>query len=221
MEHRNETAPTDRCRLIVCVPAIGEAERLLQEALAGGDIASVILLRGDLDEAAYLRHCNQLVPIAQAGEAAAIVCDDSRVMGRANADGLIIGNGSQDLHDLVARFSSHKIVGCSGLMDRHKALEVGEANPDFLFFGRPDGDIKPEAHPKNLALGEWWSRIIEIPCVVMGGSALESVVECAATGVEFVALGIAVFSHVDGPREAVRVANALLDANGPRFDQQN
>jgi thiamine monophosphate synthase len=52
----------------------------------------------------------------------------------------------------------------------------------------------------------------------MGGSAIESVVECAASGAEFVALGLAVVSCTDGPREAVRKANELLDQHAPLFE---
>jgi len=131
---------------------------------------------------------------------------------------VFIETPGNDARELVARFSPQKIVGFGSAKDRHRALELGEANPDFVFFGRTDGDIRPEPHPKNLALAEWWSELVEIPGVVMGGSAVESVVECAATGVDFVALSLAILSHTDGPAAAVRRANELLDENAPIFE---
>ena len=203
----------ERCRLVLVVPPLENATELLQSALSGGDVASVILAGDGMEPAAYLAHCQALVKIAQEAGAAALVVDDTQAMGRSGADGIFLTRPDHDLKALVARISPQKIVGCGGARERHRALEIGEANPDFLFFGKLDGDIKPQPHPKNLALADWWSQMIEIPCVVMGGSAVESVVECVASGAEFVALGLAVFACTDGPQSAVREANRLIDEN--------
>lgn len=214
------SAPRDvsmRCRIVFCMPPLPDAASLLDDALGGGDVASVMLLRGELDDVAYQDHCARLVPIAQGHDVAALVCDDTRALGRVNADGIFLSSGGNDPVELIARFSTQKIVGCGGIKDRHRALEIGDANPHFVFFGKPDGDIRPQAHPKNLALAEWWSQMIEIPCVVMGGSSLETLVECAASGAEFVGLGLAVFSHTDGPGAAIREANRLLYEHAPIF----
>ncbi|RVD12740.1 thiamine phosphate synthase, partial [Mesorhizobium sp. M4B.F.Ca.ET.017.02.2.1] len=79
-------------------------------------------------------------------------------------------------------------------------------------------DNKPEPHPRNLSLGQWWAEMIEIPCIVMAGSELASVEAVAATGAEFVALSSAVFADGTDPRAAVAAANALLDETAPRFE---
>lgn len=209
-----------RCRLVLVVPALPGAERILSEALQGGDIATVILPAGSLEEVAYQRHCESLVKLAQQAGTAALIAGDTRVAGRTGADGILAETPGENARDLVARFSPHKIVGFGGARERHRALELGEANPDFMFFGKTDGDIRPEPHPKNLAMANWWSHLIEIPCVVMGGSSVDSVVDCAASGAEFVALGLAVVSCTNGPREAVRRANELLDLHAPDFETE-
>jgi len=209
--------PPRRCRLVLVAPARPQSAQALAQALAGGDVASVIISRGELDETAYRAHCAAIVPVAQAANAAALVCDDTQAMGRSGADGVLLASATANLAETIARFSPHKIVGCGSARDRDRALELAAAGPDFLFFGRTDGDIRPEPHPKNLALARWWAEMIEMPCVVMGGSAVDSVVECAATGSDFVALGLAVFSHTDGPQEAVALANRLLDERAPPF----
>jgi thiamine-phosphate pyrophosphorylase len=203
---------------MLIVPPLPNAAQIIGEALQGGDVASVVLTQGALDENTYQKHCEQLIkPIQEAG-AAALMAGEPRLAARSGADGILVETPGDGARELVARFSPHKIVGLGSAKERHRALELGEANPDFMFFGRTDGDIKPEPHPKNLAMADWWSHMIEIPCVVMGGSAIESVVECAASGAEFVALGLAVVSCTDGPREAVRRANALLDEHAPIFE---
>ncbi len=182
-------------------------------------MASVILAANEMGEHEFLDHCKTLIPIVQDNDAAALVAGDSRAFGRAGADGILIESGLDELNDALARFSPHNIVGCGNVRDRHRALKVGEANPDFIFFGNLDRDIKPEPHRKNLALADWWAHLVEIPCAVMGGNSLESVIDIALSGAEFAVLSKAVFDHQDGPEVAVRKANELLDEFGPIFDE--
>jgi thiamine-phosphate pyrophosphorylase len=214
------TEPEDRCRIVLIVPDDADAEnqaKRLADALSGGDVASVILPQYGLDDQAFQKRAETLVSIIQDAGAAAIICGDSRVAGRAKADGLHMDGSIEDLGDAIEKFTPKLIVGAGGAADRHSALEVGERRPDYIFFGRFDGDIKPEAHPKNVALAEWWASMIEIPCIAMGGSDAESVVAVAESGAEFVALRRAVFDAQDGPAAAVARANALLDEKAPRF----
>lgn len=214
------TATEDRCRLVLIVPKGGAEEqaRLLGDALKGGDVASVILPQYDLDDMAFQKWAALLVPVAQGAGAAALIADDSRVAGRVKADGLHITGNAQALAEAVEKFTPKLIVGGGNATERHTALEMGDTGPDYLFFGKLDGDIKPEAHPKNLALGEWWAEMVEIPCIVMGGTDLSSALAVAETGSEFVALSRAVFEHAAGAAAAVAEVNALLDEKAPRFE---
>ncbi len=213
-------SPEDRCRLVLIVPQgedAGLQAKALEDALRGGDVASVIIPQYALDDDSFQKRAEVLVPIVQAAGAAALVAGDSRVAGRVKADGLHVIGGMEPLAEAVEKFTPKMIVGGGNADDRHKALEQGEANPDYIFFGKLEGDIKPEPHPKNVALGEWWASMIEIPSIVMGGSDVASVVAVAESGVEFVALRQAVFAHAGGPAQAVAEANALLDEKAPRF----
>lgn len=213
-------SPEDRCRLVLIVPQAEDAglqTKALEDALRGGDVASVIIPQYALDDDSFQKRAEVLVPIVQAAGAAALVAGDSRVAGRVKADGLHVIGGLEPLAEAVEKFTPKMIVGGGNADDRHKALEQGEANPDYIFFGKLEGDIKPEPHPKNVALGEWWASMIEIPSIVMGGSDVASVVAVAESGVEFVALRQAVFAHAGGAAQAVAEANALLDEKAPRF----
>ncbi|MBD8686502.1 MULTISPECIES: thiamine phosphate synthase [unclassified Rhizobium] len=214
------SAPKNRCRLVLIVPAHDDAEhqaKMLQDALRGGDVASVIIPQYGLDDATFQKLAEVLVPIVQEAGAAALVAGDSRTASRVKADGLHVLGGTEALAEAMESFSPKLIVGGGNADDRHKALEQGESNPDYMFFGKLEGDIKPDAHSKNLALGEWWASMIEIPAIVMGGSDVASVVAVSETGVEFVALRDAVFGHAGGAAQAVAEANALLDEKAPRF----
>ena len=60
--------------------------------------------------------------------------------------------------------------------------------------------------------------MVEIPCVVMGGQAIGSVVDVAESGAEFVALRHCVFADPQKAAMMVAEANALLDQKAPRFE---
>jgi len=210
--------PPNRCRIVLISPAGESADGFaakLNAAIAGGDIASIILPPNGMDEASYQAFAERIVPIAQAAGIAAIVVDDTRIAGRVKADGIHIDAGKAALAEAVERFQSEMAVGAGGVKSRDDALELGEERPDYVFFGRFGYDNRPEAHQRNLSLGGWWAEMIEIPGIVMAGSDLASVETVAATGIDFVALSSAVFAEGVDPRDAVARANAILDASAP------
>ncbi|UVC12066.1 thiamine phosphate synthase [Rhizobium sp. TH2] len=209
-----------RCRLVLIAPEIAEpdeAARIMADALKGGDVASVIIPQYGLDDTAFQKLAEKLVPVVQQAGAAALISGDSRTAGRAKADGLHIAGGVEKLGEAIEKFTPKLIVGGGNAQERHRALEIGELGPDYIFFGKLDGDIKPEAHPKNLALGEWWASLIEIPCIVMGGTDPASVLDIAETGAEFAALRLAVFAEPGRAAAIVQEANAILDQKAPRL----
>lgn len=210
--------PPERCRIVLVIPENGNGPDALGKALSGGDVASVILPQYGLGEQEYQKRAAELCPIAQKAGAAFIIAGDSRIAGRIGADGIHVETGKADLEDAIAATKGRVIVGAGGIKTRHQALELGEAQPDYLFFGKFGFDTKAEPHPRNIALGRWWAEMVEIPCIVMAGDTVGSVVEVAQSGADFVALGNAVFNDEDAPAERVGEANALLDAHAPKFE---
>ena len=216
-----EATPPNRCRIVLIAPA-GETpeqfEARLRQAIAGGDIASLIVPAFGRDEAAFQAFAARIVPVAQDAGIAVVIADDTRIAGRVGADGIHLECDREDLEEAIERHQAKMMVGVGGAKTRDDALELGEARPDYMFFGRFGYDNKPEPHNRNLALGRWWAEVVEIPCIVMAGSDIASVEAVAATGAEFVALSSAVFGDGIDPRQAVEKANALLDETAPRFD---
>lgn len=212
-----DAAIPNRCRLVlIAFPGAEPAHSLAQisEALGGGDVASVVLARGAAAEKDYQSFCERAVPVIQAAGAAALVVDSTQIAGRAKADGIHVTGSVSDVKDAVHLLSPRLIVGAASSGTRDDALDKGELRPDYIFFGKLDGDTHPDAHPKNLELGEWWAAIIELPCIVMGGYLPESVRSISKSGAEFAALSAAVFGEGRDPRGQVMAANALLDEAG-------
>lgn len=211
----------ERLRLVLVAPETEDADaaaRMIGDALKGGDVASVILPQYGMDDSRFQKLAEKAIPVIQGAGAAALVAGDSRVAGRARADGLHIAGGVGELAEAIEKHAPKLMVGGGNAQDRHHALEIGELQPDYIFFGKLDGDIKPEAHPKNLALAEWWASMVEIPCIVMAGTDPSSVLAVAETGAEFAALRLAVFSEPGRAAAVVQEVNALLDEKAPRFE---
>ena len=183
----------------------------LEKALSAADIAAV-LIAGLAEEQEMVSVVEALVPLVQSYGAAALIENHSGVAARTKADGVHISGSKGELQSAIERFRPQQIVGAGGLDNRHAAMQAGECGVDYVFFGRPHGDIRPEPHPKNIALAEWWSSIFEIPAVVMAGQDITSVADVAATGAEFVALQSACWNYDGGPAEAVAYAEELAGA---------
>ncbi|RUW22457.1 MULTISPECIES: thiamine phosphate synthase [unclassified Mesorhizobium] len=213
----NEATPPNRCRIVLIAPPLATAEHICA-AFEGGDVASLILPDNGMDDAAFQAFAEKIVPVAQGAGIAVIIAGDSRIAGRVHADGIHVEANRRELAETIERLADKMMVGAGGAKTRDDALQLGEERPDYMFFGRFGYDNKPEPHPRNLSLGEWWAQMIQIPCIVMAGSELASVETVAATGAEFVALSSAVFADGTDPRAAVAAANALLDETAPRFE---
>jgi thiamine-phosphate pyrophosphorylase len=214
------TEVVNRCRIVLIAPRMDDLpklESLLAGAIGGGDVASLMLPAYGDGEAAFQHRAEVLVPMAQAHGIAVMVEGDTRVAGRVGADGLHFEGRKDALEELIGKFQGRMMIGTGGAKSRDDALELGEARPDYIFFGRFGYDNTPAPHPRNLTLGRWWAEMIELPCIVMAGNDIASVEAVAATGAEFVALSSAVFAEDADPAERMAAANALLDGTAPRF----
>jgi thiamine-phosphate pyrophosphorylase len=211
----------DRCRLVLIAPKADDADALakkIADAVSGGDVASLILPRYDHDQDGYQNRAERVIERLGDRDVAVILSGDTRIAGRVGADGIHLESGQRDIADAVERLQSRMIVGAGGAKTRHEAMEIGEARPDYIFFGRFGYDTAPEPHPRNLSLGEWWAELVEIPCIVMGGNTIESARTVAETRAEFVALSSAIFADGADPAERVSAVNVLLDQHAPVFE---
>ncbi len=208
-----------RTRLCLVTPPVVDPATfpaVLQAALAAGDVAT-LFVTGDGSAASTQRIAEVLIPVAQSAGTAGIVLNDTRLLGRAGADGVHIDTGMADLASTMERFRGKKIVGAGGLRSRHDAMQAGEREPDYLFFGKLDGDTADTIFPKALDLAQWWSGLFEIPAVVMGGHSTASALEAAEAGIEFIALRTAIWEHPEGPAAAVAEANRILAGEIPAW----
>lgn len=204
----------ERCRLVLTLPqslVMAFDVDVVRQALAAGDVASIIVPRFELDEQAYQKVLESVMGAAEGSQTAIMAVDDTQIAGRAGVDGIHITGSQPVLEEVIEKFGNQMIVGCGGANTRHDALRRGEADPAYLYFGRFEKDIMPQPHDKNLEIATWWSQMVEIPCIVMGGNDVETIGQAAQTGADFVALSHAVFGDGKQAGQAVERASALLE----------
>jgi len=55
-----------------------------------------------------------------------------------------------------------------------------------------------------------WSLVTEVPCVAIGGITADNAKPLIDGGADFIAVSNAIWTHPQGPAEAVKAFNALL-----------
>lgn len=170
-----------------------------KDALAGGDIASVLLCTAGGDKESIRDAIRGLCPSAQAAGVAFLVEGHADLAAELGCDGVQVPAGAQELRSARRILGSDRIVGADCGASRHLAMVAGEQDCDFVAFKAQELD----------ALA-WWAELMEIPCIACGDVTLGTAPAIVATGVEFLAADRAVWDHPEGPQAAVAAFNALL-----------
>ncbi|MCK7613156.1 thiamine phosphate synthase [Roseibium sediminicola] len=200
---------------LVTPPAFDTADiaQKLQQAFRGGDIACVLIYMPGAGTKDVQATADVLVPIIQAGGAAAIVYRDTQAAGRSGADGVHVDTSLEDLKLAVESFQPDRIVGTGGTKLKHDSMEWAETGVDYLFFGKLDLAEKDCAHDKTLRNASWWAELFETPCVAMAGNCLDTLGDVAATGADFVALKDAIWQSDTEISSLIAHANTILEAH--------
>lgn len=206
----------ERTRLYLITPPAFEPaafSRALEAALAGGDVAAVQLRLKDAAEADILRAGQALKPIVQAAGAAFFLNDRPDLALQLDADGVHVGQSDTPYAEARRILGPDRVVGVTCHNSRHLAMEAAEAGADYVAFGAffPT-DTKTPSHWAEPEILEIWQETMETPCVAIGGINLQNAAALAKAGADFLAVANSVWTHPEGPGEAVRAFNALFDA---------
>lgn len=209
---------TDTCRLyLVTPPALDPLafRDALAAALDAGDVACVQLRLKEADDDAVRRAVDALRPVAQSRDVAFLLNDRPDLAVATGCDGAHVGQTDMKA-DQARRILGDLTMGVTCHDSRHLAVEAGEAGADYVAFGAffptATKDAPARADPEIL---EWWSSLMEIPCVAIGGITAENCAPLVRAGADFLAVVGAVWNHADGPAVGVRELNrAVAEARG-------
>jgi thiamine-phosphate pyrophosphorylase len=204
---------TPPCQLYLISPLEvgGDFPAKLEAALAAGPVAAFQFRVKGIDQHDAAALAEPLQAICAAHDVAFIVNDSVSLAKRLNADGVHIGQGDGDVADARAQMGKKFQIGVTCHNSRHLAMEAAEAGADYVAFGAFYPTTTKEVdHIAELDTVEKWSRVMEIPCVAIGGITPENAKPIIEAGADFIAVSNAVWNHAAGPADAVKALNALL-----------
>jgi thiamine-phosphate pyrophosphorylase len=210
---------TAACRLYLISPERIEHPSIfadgLRAALAGGDVAAFQLRLKDVDDAAIARAADTLRPICQQRDVAFIMNDRPDLAAKLDCDGVHVGQEDMSCAEARRIVGPDLQVGVTVQASRHLAMEAAEAGADYVAFGAFfPSTTKAVTTPADLGIIEWWSGLMEVPCVAIGGITVGNAGPVIAAGADFLAVAGGVWNHPEGPEAAVRAFNALFAATG-------
>ena len=186
----------------------------LRAALDGGDVAAFQLRLKNVDDAAIARAADTLRPICQQRDIAFILNDRPDLAARLDCDGVHIGQDDMPYREARQLVGPQRQVGVTCKASRHLAMEAAEAGADYVAFGAFFASTtKTVSAPASLEIIEWWSGLMEVPCVAIGGITVENCRPLVAAGADFLAVAGGVWNHKDGPQAAVRAFNEIFSAH--------
>ncbi len=204
---------TPACQLYLISPldVAGDFPARLEAALSAGPVAAFQFRVKDVDQHEAAALAAPLQAICAAHDVAFIVNDSVSLAKRLNADGVHLGQSDGDIADARAQLGKAFQIGVTCYNSRHLAMEAAEAGADYVAFGAfYPTTTKNVEHVAELDTVEKWSRVMEIPCVAIGGITLQNAKPIVDSGADFIAVSSAVWNHPDGPAAAVKAFNALL-----------
>jgi thiamine-phosphate pyrophosphorylase len=205
---------SQRCRLYLITPPTLEPiafAETLRRALDGGDVASLQLRLKDAGEDEIRRAAEVLMPVAQRAGAAFILNDRPDLAAKLGADGVHIGQDDMPYAQARELMRPDRVVGVTCHDSRHLAIEASEAGADYVAFGAffPT-DTKDAKTRADIELVAWWSDVMVVPCVAIGGITVANARPLVEAGADFLAVSAGVWNHDQGPAAAVRAFNALF-----------
>lgn len=204
------------CQLYLISPLNvgGEFPDQLQSALEAGPVAAFQFRVKDMDAEEAVRLAEPLKAICDAHDVAFIVNDDVALAKRLDADGVHLGQGDADLKYARAQLGDQVQIGITCHDSRHLAMEAGEGGANYVAFGAffPTQTKETNYRPE-VDLLQWWSKIMEIPCVAIGGITPDNCQPLIDAGADFLAVSGSVWNDPKGPAYAVQRFSEILPQN--------
>lgn len=201
-------SPPASCRLYLVTPPRLDAAAFSSElaaALDGGDVACVQLRLKGADDDAIRRAAEVLRPVVQARDVAFLLNDRPDLAAELGCDGVHVGQQDTPYPQARRQVGADAIVGVTCHASRHLAMEAADAGADYVAFGAffATTTKRPQA-AADVDVLQWWSTLMTVPCVAIGGITAGNCASLVAAGADFLAVCASVWEHPEGAAAAVR-----------------
>jgi thiamine-phosphate pyrophosphorylase len=205
------------CRLYLITPPrlddLSAFAETLKGTLDAGDVACLQIRLKEVGDDAIRRAADVLLPICHAKDVAVLMNDRPDLAKKTGCDGVHVGQEDMPYKKARALLGPDAMIGVTCHDSRHLAMMAGEDGADYVAFGAMFPTETKEAPTlADTELLRWWSSVMLIPSVAIGGITVDNCREVVETGTDFIAVSSGVWAHPEGPAAAVKVFNALFEA---------
>lgn len=183
----------------------------LAAALDAGEVACLQLRLKDVDDDTILRAADAVLPVCHQRGIPLLMNDRPDLGVKSGCDGCHVGQEDASYAEARRIMGPGAQIGVTCKASRHLAMEAGEAGADYVAFGAffPSG-TKDNTTPAPIEIIEWWSQMMTLPCVAIGGITAENCRPLVEAGADFLAVIGAVWGHPEGPAAGVKAFEAVL-----------
>ena len=206
---------TADCRLYLVTPVTAGAgfADTLARALDAGDVAAVQLRLKDADDDAWRRAIDALRPVAQSRGVSFLLNDRPELVRATGSDGAHVGQTDTPAREARLVMGPDATLGVTCHDSRDLAMQAGEDGADYVAFGAFFPTATKEAPTRaDVSLLAWWSELMELPVVAIGGITAANCGALVTAGANFLAVVGAVWAHPEGAAAGVRAMNAAIAA---------
>ena len=202
------------CRLYLITPPRIEPTAFaltLEAALDAGDVACLQLRLKHAEDDEIRRAADVLRPLAQARDVAFLMNDRPDLALETGCDGVHVGQEDASYAEARRMVGANATVGVTCHDSRDLAIEAADAGADYVAFGAffptATKDAKAATTPDIV---QWWSEVMTVPCVAIGGITVANCAPLVRAGADFLAVVGGVWDYAEGPAAAVGAFNETI-----------
>ena len=206
------------CRLYLITPPQFDPSvflDMLARALDGGDVAALQLRLKGADDDAQRRAAEVLLPLCKDRDVPLLMNDRPDLAAETGCDGVHIGQEDGDYHQARDTVGNDAIVGVTCHDSRHLAIEAAAQGADYVAFGAFFPTTTKRAKSSSpVEILEWWSDLMVVPVVAIGGINIDNVAPVVEAGADAICVTAAVASASDPEAAANAMVETIRAAGG-------
>lgn len=176
------------------------------------DRVSVACLRLSLstrDEDKIARTADSLREVTHARDVAIVIDGHPLLVERLGLDGVHLTDGARSVRKMRKDLGADAIIGAFCGNSRHDGMTAGEMGADYVSFGPVGATTLGLGTQAEIELFQWWSEMIEVPCVAEGALD-EGLIRALAPHTDFFGLGDEIWLSEDPAAMLARFHAAML-----------
>jgi thiamine-phosphate pyrophosphorylase len=164
-------ADADRPQITLITPPTLDLDIFPDRLAAVLDSVGIACLRLSLasrDEDTILRTADACRVVAHERDVAIVIENHVLMVERLGLDGVHLTDGARSVRAVRKDLGNDAIVGAYCGVTRHEGMAAGEAGADYAAFGPIGQNHLGKGEVVDFDLFEWWSEVIEVPCIAEG-----------------------------------------------------